>query len=154
MKLKISKPAVISIFLLVITLSSMAYGAFQSAQGANSQNKNSVELPSSNIIDYRLTSEQQRYLLRSGKTLIEFEYSLRCQSCSSVKAQAEALTNAVSDQVILSEIVVEDSSSLPIVRIESSYGRDVLTSATSDQMTASLCSLLASPPAWCVRSGI
>lgn len=134
--------------------STFAYGVLQSIGGLQGNEEQGISLPKESVIDYRLSAEQQRYAIRMGKTTAEFEYSLRCKNCTVVKAQTESLVSQLQDQVILSEIVVDDRLGLPVVRLESSYGRETLESADMDQIVNSLCSILVEPPLWCVRRSV
>jgi len=140
------------IFLMVG--SSIAYGVLQTFTGTQNGQEDEIELPSQNIIDYRLNSEQYRYLLRIGKTIVEFEYSLACDECRETKSWLEAAANEFSNQLMLIELVVGDSDALPIVRLESSYGRRVLSEPTPDEVMDSFCDLLVDPPIRCATTGI
>jgi hypothetical protein len=155
MKLKLNKTksilaGIILIFLMVG--SSFAYGFIQSV--SPTQSNGNVELPKQSIIDYRLTSDQQRYLLRRGVTIAELEYSLACQPCRDTKAQLESAVQEFSNQMILSELVVGDSNTLPVVKMESSYGQRTFSKPTPDDLMSAFCDLLTSPPIRCATAGL
>ena len=155
MKMKINKTVIGGLFLIFIMIgSSIAYGILQTFTGTQTAQEDEIELPSQNIIDYRLNSEQYRYLLRIGKTIVELEYSLACDECREIKSWLEGAANEFSNQLMLIELVVGDSDALPIVRIESSYGRIVLSEPTPDEVMSSFCDLLVDPPRRCAISGI
>ena len=146
--MRLKKSTLAGVFLIFITLgSTFAIGAYQSL--SPSQASDGVELPERDIIDYSLTSEQQRYLTLHGFTVVEIEYSLACQNCTSTKTRLEAAVGQFQGQMILSELIVADSASLPLVRMDSSYGSMVFNNPTPDQLASAFCDLLYSPPASC-----
>jgi hypothetical protein len=154
LKTKINKSLVAGLFMIFLMVgSTLAYAILQSFTPSQPEEEG-IELPEQNIIDYRLTTEQYHYLLRAGKTIVEFEYSLACDECRDTKTWLEAATNEFSNQMLLIELVVSDSDALPIVRIESSYGRIVLSKPTTDEIMNSFCNLLTEPPIRCATSGI
>lgn len=155
MKRKINKSLVAGLFMIFLMVgSTLAYAILQSFAPSQSQEEEEIELPEQSIIDYSLTSEQYNYLLRAGITIVEFEYSLACEECRDTKTWLEAATNEFSNQMLLIELTVSDSDALPIVRIESSYGRRVLSKPTTDEMMESFCDLLTEPPIRCATSGM
>ncbi len=153
--MKINKTMIISIFFLVLMGgSTLAYGVLQSLSTITTQPAAGPELPTQNIIDYSLSAEQRRALLRLGKTIVEIDYSLACEACKDTRSQLEAATQEFSDQLLLVELVVGDSADLPLVRIESSYGKEVLGKPTNDEIMNTFCDLFVSPPLRCATRNV
>jgi hypothetical protein len=155
LKRRINKSLVAGLFMIFLMVgSTLAYAILQSFAPSQPEEEDEIELPEQSIIDYSLTSEQYNYLLRAGVTIVEFEYSLACEECRDTKAWLESATNEFSNQMLLIELTVGDSDALPIVRIESSYGKRVLSKPTTDEMMESFCDLLTEPPIRCATSGM
>ena len=148
MKLKISKTTILAMFFIFLMVgSTLAYSILQ----VFSPSEPGIELPEGNIIDYELTSEQEIRLLTNGKTILRFEYYLTCVECLDQKTLLEGLTNQFSNQILLQEILTDDSTSLTIT---SRYGQEDLKNITQDTVIDSLCSLMADPPVGCIRRGV
>lgn len=153
MKLRIKKSRISGIFLLLLMLSStVAYGALRVIPKIESEEE--IEIPSQNIIDYKLTSEQRRYLLRRGKTIVELEYSFECKECMDVKAKLESAAREFSDQMLLIELLTTGNKSLPIVRVESSFGRESLNQPTDVEIMDAFCDLFVNPPLRCATRNV
>ncbi len=143
MKLKINKTTIAALFFIFLMAGSTA--VYSLLQAIKPQNGSSIELPTSNIIDYDLTVEQKSYLLRNGKTVIEARYYTGCTECQ--LSYLESLANQYSDQVILEELLTNKYE----ITIISYFGQEDLANATQNQIFNSLCKLMVSPPPICVR---
>jgi len=147
MELKISKRVVIAIiFIFLMAGSTLTYILLQAFTPA----KSGVELPSSAIIDYELTQEQESYALAYGKTIFRFTYNLTCTECLNQKSLLESLANQFSDQVILEEIKAGSSS----LAITSRFGEEDLKNITQNSVIDSMCRLMVSQPIGCIRRGL
>jgi len=152
LKLKINKPMIAGIFLLLLMVaSSFASSALQalSIWQSGQQGQSEVELPTQSVIDYQLTQEQRRQLLRSGKTIVEIEYSLACEQCTDTMHKLESAVQQYSDQMLLIELSVTNRAGLPTVRMESSYGARTMDNPTDAEIMDAFCDLFANPPVRC-----
>ncbi|MBU5537079.1 MAG: hypothetical protein QXP82_00195 [Candidatus Aenigmatarchaeota archaeon] len=150
------KSSWIGLFLIAVMLfSTFAYAIIQSFYP-----KQTVKLPESNIIDYRLDPNLADVLIQSGATLITFEYNMGCDNCVNQKAALEFFANEYKQtiatvgkttlfSIYLEEIVDEtlDKSKITILSI---YGEDKFVGANETEIFKSLCKLMVSPPATCV----
>jgi hypothetical protein len=142
MKMKINKRMIAAVFFIFLMAGSTAVYSLLQAFRPQSQ---TIELPTSNIINYDLTVEQKSYLLGKGKTIIEARYYTGCVECQ--LSYLGSLANQYSDQVILEELL-SDKYEITII---SYFGQKDLTNATQDKIFSSLCELMVSPPPICVR---
>ncbi|MBI2545176.1 MAG: hypothetical protein HYW22_01080 [Candidatus Aenigmarchaeota archaeon] len=145
MKLKF-KTSWIGIALIAIMLfSSLAGVVIQSFYF----NRNDLELPKSNVIDYKMDPQVENYLLQNGVTVISFEYNMKCINCIQQKNSLEYYTNQYKTQIILQELANE---SLPVSKITATslYGQYNVTNANDTGIFAILCNTMVSPPLECV----
>ena len=143
------KPAYIALTLILIFLgSTIASGVLQSVYHGTSDSKK-LEVPTSNIVEYELTTEQEEYLMSLGKTIIKFKYKTACLECLSLKSALESLTNQFSDQLILEEIITKEEP-VPSIAIMSYYGQKFLDNPTQDEITDAICDLMIKPPTACI----
>ena len=124
-----------------------------------------VQLPTTNIVDYELAPEQETEILRQGKTIIRFEYSLACEKCLETQSILEQLVNLnkFKDQVVLEEIK-SASGDLPKVNIigftigdnQISVNQNNLqgVNVTESQIINSLCNLMIQPPVECALRNV
>ncbi len=146
MKLKFNKTLVLALIVMFLMVgSSVIYGFLQVITPASQESQ--VELPSTNIVDYELTPDQVALLLRKGKTVMRYEYSLNCMECLSQKTLLEQLTNQFPDQIYLQEIVTNSVS----LKMNSYYGEKTIKNITQDTVVDGICQLMTSPPVGCVR---
>lgn len=142
MKLKL-RPKYIAIFLLVVYII-----GFVIANLAGMFGPPSLSLPKENIIDYRLTQEQEDYAVRLGKTVIALEYDTNCEICLQQKAFIEKIAMEQKDQIILQEISVV-TTNLTKLRFVSYYGEKILRNPSENEIWDALCVLMFNPPAYC-----
>lgn len=124
-----------------------------------------VQLPTTSIVDYELTPQQETEMLRQGKTIIRFEYNLACEKCLEAQGLLEQLVNLnqFKDQVVLEEIK-SNSRDLPKVNIigftigDNQISRDQNNlqgmNVTESDIINSLCSLMLQPPAECALRNV
>jgi len=149
MDLKRAKFGIIAIFIMAIMLgSTFAYSILQSGSKSG---ENTIEIPTSKIIESELTTEQENYLLTQGKTIIKYYYNLKCDDCLRQKNLMESITNTqgFSDQIIVEEINTNEGT-IPRIIIKSYMGQDSLTNYKDDDIINSLCKLMFKPPVGCI----
>ena len=146
-KLKI-KSALAGIAIIVLMLgSTLAYSVMQSVKNESPEE---VELPTTNIVDHELTTEQETKLLGMGFTILKLQYNFVCGNCLSQAHYLEGLASSqdYKSQILLEEILVNDIAS-PKLEIISMYGEKSLNNATQDKILDAVCDLMIQPPLDC-----
>src|SRR3972149_3403273 len=100
MKLKITTVAAI-LFIVLMLGSTIAYSFIQAVNFGLGGGSANVELPSSNLVDYGLSIEQEQLALSQDKTIIKYSYSTSCVECLSLAGQLEGLASQLGSQVII-----------------------------------------------------
>jgi len=153
---KFDKKKWVSFVLIILTIgSSLAYSILQAFGGRSSSGQNSTapDMPSSNIINYKLTPEQEDYALRLGKTLLEYRYTLGCTNCSTQKGYLESFTNQLSDQLLLQEIV-DSSQTSSVLYVTSYYGTRTVKDPSGQAIFGALCEIMVQPPIQCATKNV
>ena len=154
MKIKI-KPAYIGLGLIAIMfMSTIAFSLLQSLNYASPSPNQKTELPTTNVIDYKLSAGQEDLLLRRGFTIIEYRYSLSCEYCQQQKQFLVQLTtqSQLSNQLFLQTLA--GNSDLPTVTLTSYYNQEELTNATSEAIMQALCDVVVDKPLECTLQKI
>jgi len=124
-----------------------------------------IQVPTTDIVDYELTSEQENAILRQGKAVIRFEYSLNCEKCLETQSILEEIVNLkqFKDQIVLEEIK-SSATDLPRVNIigfavegnQINVGQKILqsTNVTEGEIINSLCGLMLQPPVECALRNV
>ena len=150
MKLKISSQKLIAlIFVFLMFISTMAFAIMNVFRNPEEQ----ITIPNQKIIDYELNTQQRRYLLQGGYTLIEYRYFTGCLDCIDMKNELERLTQNSDDQVFLQEILSTDNTTSSLT-ITSVRGQKILDNPSIVEIEDIICNLLISQPIWCVTSKI
>jgi len=147
MKIKFSDKKFGGILLIVLMFgSSISYAFFYVFRGTGGN----VELPKTNIIDYRLSNTVEYYLLQTGKTVMLFSYNDTCDTCQQYSAYLEnlVLSPDYGNQIYLEKIATNKTSSLVIA---SAYGQKTVRTLDENDTFNTLCKLLTNPPASCVQ---
>jgi len=151
MKLKV-KPAIVGMFLIFLMFgSTIAYGVLQAVFYGPAQTTTTT-LPDTNIVNYRLSQNQENLLLSQGKTLLLYFYNSTCSICIDQKQSLEQLVTSskFSDQLFLEEILTNtNNANIPNLIVASYVGQKAINNITSDQITAVLCDLMVQPPVEC-----
>lgn len=148
MKMNVSKKTVISLFFIFLMVgSTVTYSLLQSIR--QPENKE-VKLPTTNVVDYELTEEQEKLLIEDGKVVLKFLYSKACEGCLQKKnvLDSVAADNAFSSQVMIEEIL-SSRPDLPMLTVVSYRGQKILTNYTNDDLLDALCELMVQPPVSC-----
>jgi len=147
MKLKLDKRiavVVMALFFMFLMVGSM----FVPGATRQSSNQNSVTLPSTNMVEYELTTEQENLALQNGKTILKFYYTQACIQCINQKPFLESIANQFSDQIILEEVINQNERPSTLL-VFSYYSQKNLFNATSGQMIDTVCDVMLKPPASC-----
>lgn len=143
------KPVIIALILLgMYIVSTFAYAILQSIRSP-------VQLPKTNIVDYRLDSQLKNSFVQGGVTVLTFEYSSSCENCFEQKIFLEALANDFKQQlytdiynIYLEEILNETLESSKLT-IESKLGNKTFTNPTENETVDAVCDLMFAPPVIC-----
>ena len=108
-----------------------------------------TQLPTEQILNYKLSEYQRKELLRRGYTLVEYEYPQNCFTCETQKMNLEGMVGQSDNQIFLQEIQYSGSESK--ISIASVKGSDVLTNPTDEEVMNSLCEVLLERPVWCIQ---
>lgn len=148
------KPAVIALIMLgVYLVSTIAYVGLQS-------NRSNTQLPTDNILDYKLDFQLRNAFIYYGSTIVTFEYSSNCENCFEQKGFLENMATQFK-QVVASDsknqvfsIYLEELLNETIepskLTIESKLGNNTLTNPTQNETFDAICDLMFSPPIICV----
>jgi len=141
------KKTVISLFFMFLMVgSTVTYALLQAVKQPEQQ----VELPSSNVVDYELTEEQESLLMQNGKVILKYLYSQSCDGCLQKK---NVLDSVAADETFSGQVVIEQVLSskqgLPLLTIVSYKGQKVLTNYTNEDLLDALCELMVQPPVGC-----
>jgi hypothetical protein len=144
-----------ALFIFLMTASMFAGPLLQSFSGGNGEKK--TELPTTSIVEYELTTEQESQLKLNGKTIIKFYHNLACESCLTEKQFFESLTTQkeFSDQIMLEEITSNNTAELPSASIYSYIGQKFLVKGyTQNDVIDALCSVMIKPPVLCAVKNV
>ncbi|MBI2543116.1 MAG: hypothetical protein HYW24_02945 [Candidatus Aenigmarchaeota archaeon] len=130
------------ILIAIMLLSTFSYAVLQSVNSPN------VELPESNVIEYRLEPDLKDAMIRYGVTFITFDYNLGCQNCIQQKSFLESVANEYKQQIFLEELK-DDSLDVSKITVSSVYGEHELVNANETEILKSLCDFMVSPPVTC-----
>lgn len=150
MRLKIGKRVYIIVFALFLIFlmvgSIITSGVLQSLKPST---QSEVTLPSTNIVEYELTTEQENYILQMGKTILKFYYTQTCIECLNQKPFLESVANQFSDQIVLEE-VIKQNEKVPTLLVFSYYKQENLFNATREEIIDVICDVLLKPPPGCI----
>lgn len=156
MRIRFDKKKYGSLILMFLMLgSTIAYSGLQAfrAWRRPEENANVPELPASNIVDYEITTEQRNYMLRIGRTILEYRYQLACVECGNQRAYMEAVAREFPDQMFVEEIV-DAAANEPTLLITSYYGNEALTNPSNEEIFDALCTLMMDPPIACATRNV
>lgn len=156
MKLRFDKKKYASLILMLLMLgSTLAYTALQAFRNWQQPNEavSAPELPSTNVVDYEITPEQRNYMLRLGRTILEYRYQLSCTGCAAQRAYIETAAGEFSNQIFVEEIV-DATVAEPILSMTSYYGDKLLTNPSNEDVFDALCELMVEPPVRCATRNI
>jgi hypothetical protein len=156
MRFKFDNKKYISWILIFLTVgSTAAYSVLQAFRSPTQSggNTNAPDLPSSNIVDYAITAEQRSYMLRIGRTILDYKYKLACTACSNQRSFIESAASQFSDQIFVQE-TIDSTANNSTLSMTSYYGDRSLTNPTTDQMFDALCEVMVNPPVQCATRKI
>jgi len=148
MKLKLDKRIVVVVMALFFIFLMVGSMFVPGAMRQSNSNGNSVTLPSSNVVEYELTPEQENLALQNGKTILKFYYTQACIQCINQKPFLESIASQFGDQIILEEVINQNERPSTLL-VFSYYSQKNLFNATADQIINAVCDVMLNPPASC-----
>ncbi|MBI5871967.1 hypothetical protein HZB88_02680 [archaeon] len=138
-----NKSAIIGIFIIAIMFgSTFAYGILQSVRSP-------VEVPKSNIIEYRLDPRLRYAFVNGGATILSFDYNFECENCYEQKNFLESMANEYKEQIFLEEILNETLTKSKLI-VESKLGNKTFYNPSENETFDAICDLMLAPPTICV----
>ncbi|MEM7821359.1 MAG: hypothetical protein QXX38_00900 [Candidatus Aenigmatarchaeota archaeon] len=135
------KKSLIAIFFIILMVfSTFTFISFRTTE------KNKINLPEKNIVDYELGPEKEMFLIENGKTIIKYYYQKNCIECREQINFLEEIANRFPDQIFLQE-VLENYTSLTI---KSYRGEKKIKNITKDVVFDVVCDLIVKPPVACI----
>ena len=146
--MKSSKKVIVSLFFAFLMLGSTI--AYTFLQGNLKTGTTETTPPSTNVVGYELTADQETVLMQNGKTILKFLYNLACDGCIQRKNVLEGAVNdnTFSGQLVLEEILT-NKTGLPMLTVLSYQGQRVLTNFTNEELVEALCDMMVQPPVGC-----
>ena len=140
------------IFMILMLGSTIAYSFIQAVNfGLSGGSK--TNLPTTNIIDYELTIDQEQLVLNQGKTIVKYSYSSTCVECLSFANQLESLANQMNGQIfverLLQNSVQNQTASPATLTFTSSQNSKIYSNPSSSDVVDGLCEVLVNPPVDC-----
>jgi hypothetical protein len=140
----------IAIFFGLMMLGSTATYALMQAYnlfGASQQNQ-SAQLPSSYIVQEKLSDAVEQFIMSKQATVVQFYYSSNCLECVRQRNVLESYVNQNAGQIYLEEIQTSNPVAQNII-IKSLLNEKTLTSASESDIQNAFCDVLIQPPAAC-----
>lgn len=156
MKIGFDKKKYASLILIFLMLgSTLAYSALQAFRTWKQpdESASAPELPASNVVDYEITAEQRNYMLRIGRTVLEYRYQLACMECANQRGYIEAAARDFPDQIFVQEII-DSTANNSTLSMTSYYGDELLANPSSEEILDALCRLMTEPPIICATRNV
>lgn len=144
---KSAKNKLIAIFFGIVMLGSVATYALIQAYNFFGTPQQTAQLPSTNIVQGKLSSNVEQLIMSNRGTVVQFYYSSDCLSCVQQKNILESSANQNS-QIYLEEIQTSSTPAQNII-ITSYKDSKTLTNASVTDIQNAFCDVLLYPPAAC-----
>ena len=144
--------ALVFMVLMVGTLG--AYAVSQAGQLGLLGNQNQgVKLPSNNVLDSELTTDQQQLALSQGFTIIKYTYPATCAQCLTIEGQLEGVASQYPSSVYLERIVSQSQNGSSLV-FTGPQNSAAYTNPTTDNIIDGMCATLYNPPSDCILRSV
>jgi len=148
--MKLNAMTIAAILFMVLMLgSTIAYSFIQAINYGLGGGSSKTQLPSTNIIDYQLSIDQEQLLLTQGKTVMKYSYSSTCVECLTFANQLEGLANSMSGQVFVEKLLQTSANQTAALTLTSSQNSKIYSNPTTNDLIDGLCDVLISPPVDC-----
>lgn len=146
---KTAKNRLIAIFFGILMLGSTAtYALIQAYNLFGTNTQQTPKLPSSNIVQERLSDAVEQLIQANGGTVVQFFYSTNCLDCVRQRNVLESYANQNPQQIYLEEIQTQNAVAQNII-MKSYRDTKTLTSASESDIQNAFCDVLINPPAAC-----
>lgn len=153
MKLNARKVAAI-LFMVLMVGTLGAYAVSQAGQlGLLGSQNQKVTLPSTNILDSELTTDQQQLALSQGFTIIKYTYPATCAQCLTIENQLESVASQPSSAVFLERIISQSQNGSSLV-FTGPQNSAVYTNPTTDNIIDGMCATFYNPPSSCILRSV
>jgi hypothetical protein len=142
------------IFIVLMVGSSIAFTFIQASQLGLTGGSSQVTLPSTSIIDYELSLDQEQLALQKGMTIIKYSYSSTCTQCLTVVNQLEGVANQFNTQVYLENLASQSANDASVLTFTSSQNSKIYNNPTTNNIIDGLCAALIQPPIECTLRNI
>jgi len=143
----------IAIFFGILMLGSTATYAIIQAYNFFGAPQNAIKLPATNIVQSRLTSDQEHLIMQNGGTVVQFYYSNDCLNCVKQRNSLENFASQNPQQVYLEEIQAQNVTAQNVI-MTSYRDNKALTSASDSDIQNAFCDVLVQPPAVCALNNL
>ena len=148
--MKLNAMTIAAILFMVLMLgSTIAYSFIQAINYGLGGGSSKTQLPSTNIIDYQLSIDQEQLLLTQGKTVMKYSYSSTCVECLTFANQLEGLANSMNGQVFVEKLLQTSANQTAALTLTSSQNSKIYSNPTTNDLIDGLCDVLISPPVDC-----
>jgi hypothetical protein len=152
---KETRNKLIALFFGIMMLGSTATYALMQAFNlfGTSQQSQTGQLPSSYIVQEKLSDAVEQLIMSEKGTVVQFYYSSNCLDCVRQRNVLESYVNQNQGQIYLEEIQTSSSVSQNII-IKSLLNEKTLTNASESDIQNAFCDVLIHPPAACVLKNL
>jgi len=137
------------LFMFLMLGSTIAYSFIQAVNNGLGGGTSKTQLPSTNVIDYQLSIDQEQLVLTQGKTVMKYSYSSTCVECLTFANQLEGLANSMNGQVFVEKLLQTSANQTATLTLTSSQNSKIYSNPTTNDLIDGLCDVLISPPVDC-----
>lgn len=146
---KETRNKLIAIFFGLIMLGSTAtYALMQAYNFFGVPQQNQATLPTTYIVQGRLSNDVEQLIMSKGGTVVQFYYALSCVNCVGQKNILVSAVNQNQGQIFLEEIQTTNQTAQNII-IESYKDTKYLTDASQSDIQNAFCDVLLQPQPQC-----
>ena len=138
----------IAIFFGLMMLGSTATYALMQAFNFFGTPKTQAQLPSSYIVQERLSDAVEELIISQQRTVVQFYYSPNCLQCIRQRNVLESYVNQNVGQIYLEEIQTSNAPADNII-MKSLLNEKTLINANESNIQNAFCDVLIQPPAQC-----
>lgn len=146
---KTTRNRIIAIFFGLLMLGSTAtYAILQAYNFFGTGARQQSTLPSSYIVNGKLSDTQEQLIEQNQGTVVQFYYSGDCLECLQQRSTLESVVSQNNGQIYLEEIQTQSTPAQNII-MKSYKDSKFLTNASLNDIQNAFCDVLLYPPADC-----